>query len=40
LIGFDYIATEAKNALGQMDKKIVGAGERVREALKLLGKKK
>lgn len=39
LIDFGYTAAEAKNALGQVDKKIVDAGGKVREVLKMLGKR-
>jgi Holliday junction DNA helicase RuvA len=40
LVGFGYTAAEAKNALAAVDKNITDAGQRVREALKILGKKK
>jgi len=40
LVGFGYTNAEAKSALANVDNKITEAGARVREALKLLGKKK
>lgn len=38
LVGFGYSAAEAKKALSQVDVKISEVGEKIKEALKLLGK--
>ncbi len=40
LVGFGYSNAEAKKALSEVDKEVTDAGKRVREALKILGKKK
>ncbi len=38
LVSFGYSAVEAKKALVQIDKKIIEPGQRLKEALKILGK--
>lgn len=38
LIGFGYSAAEAKQVLGQIDQSTTDVGEKIREALKLLGR--
>lgn len=40
LVSFGYTNAEAKKVLSQIDSSIVDPGQRVREALKILGKKK
>ena len=38
LVGFGYSSAEARQAIGSVDKKITDLGERVKQALKILGK--
>lgn len=39
LVGFGYSTAEAKKAIVQIDKKVTESGKRLREALRILGKK-
>ena len=38
LVDFGYSAQEAKRALGQVDKSVADVGERIKQALKLMGR--
>ena len=39
LVGFGYTAAEAKKALNQVEAKVTDVGQRIRQALKVLGKR-